>query len=105
MRGAPGFVDVGRWTAGTWTTPHPGNVLALGYAFRGDARSHEKCGLTVSFGRRSWGLFTLTSRADWRERKKDPWAKASEEFQPLPRANSAGWGRFQEWAEDILWWD
>ncbi|MYW67189.1 hypothetical protein GTY65_24425 [Streptomyces sp. SID8379] len=104
MRGAPGFVDVGRWTAGTWTSTRPGTLLSLGYAFRGDASSYDRCGLTVAVGRRTWAVFTLYSRAEYRDRKRDPWAKASEEFQPLSRARSGRWGTVADWVEGVIWW-
>ncbi|WP_413100861.1 hypothetical protein [Streptomyces sp. Inha503] len=83
-RSNPGFIDFGRWTAGTWTTA-PGIWFAIGYAYSRDESPYGVCGPAITIGRRTWAVFALYSRAEHEARKRDPWAKASEEFQPLPR--------------------
>ncbi|WJV44543.1 hypothetical protein [Streptomyces flavofungini] len=95
-RAAPGFVDFGRWTARTWTTKTPGVWLAVGYTYRGNERPYGIGGPAITFGRRTWAVFALCSRAEHKARKHDPWATESEEFQPLPR-HRRGLGRLRWW--------
>ena len=84
-----GFVSLGRWTAGTWTTETPGVWFAIGFAYSRDEKSCGTSGPAITFGRRTWAVLPLCSRAVHKARRNDPWAKASEEFQPLPRQR--GW--------------
>ncbi|MFE2157056.1 hypothetical protein ACFW9M_04495 [Streptomyces lydicus] len=95
-RGARGFVDFGRWTAGTWTTKTPGIWFAIGYTYSRNERPYGICGPAIIFGRRTWAVLPLYSHAEYKARKDDPWAKDSEEFQPLPR-------RYR-WLRRLLWW-
>ncbi|MFI1012610.1 hypothetical protein [Streptomyces sp. NPDC020965] len=81
-----GFVDFGRWTAGTWTTDTPGIWFAVGYTYSRAERPYGIGGPAITLGRRTWAVSALRSRAEYRARKRDPWAKGSEEFQRLPRA-------------------
>ncbi|MER5301361.1 hypothetical protein ABT039_18065 [Streptomyces lasiicapitis] len=95
-RGAAGFVDFGRWTAGTWTSQTPGVWFAVGYTYRNSERPYGICGPAITIGRRTWAVFPLYSRAEYRARKNDPWAKASEEFQLLPQPRRG--------LRRLLWW-
>ncbi|WP_370418965.1 hypothetical protein AB8O64_10945 [Streptomyces sp. QH1-20] len=95
-RGAAGFVDFGRWTAGTWTTKAPGIWFAVGYTYSRDEWPYGACGPALTVGRRTWAVFPLYSRAEYRVRRGDPWAKESEEFQPLPRPRCG--------LRRLLWW-
>ncbi|MFE3139683.1 hypothetical protein [Streptomyces scopuliridis] len=95
-REVPGFVDCGRWTAGTWTTETPGVWFAIGYTYSCTVMPYGVGGPAITFGRRTWAVFALYSRAEYKARKNDPWAKESEEFQPLP-SSSRGLRR-------LLWW-
>lgn len=95
-RAAAGFVDFGRWTVGTWTTATPGVWFAIGYTYSRTVKPYGIGGPAVTLGRRTWAVFTLCSRAEYKARKRDPWAKESEEFQPLPRHRRG--------LERLLWW-
>ncbi|MEV0437712.1 hypothetical protein AB0I84_22940 [Streptomyces spectabilis] len=95
-RGAAGFVDFGRWTAGTWTSHTPGIWFAVGYTYRNSERPYGICGPAITIGRRTWAVFPLYSRAEYKARKNDPWAKESEEFQPLPQSR-CGLRRLRWW--------
>ncbi|WP_435244283.1 hypothetical protein [Streptomyces sioyaensis] len=95
-REAAGFVDFGRWTAGTWTTKTPGIWFAVGYTYSRSERPYGTGGPALTLGRRTWSVFALYSRAEYKARRNDPWATESEEFQPLPRPR-CGLGR-------MLWW-
>ncbi|MFD3514858.1 hypothetical protein [Streptomyces sp. NPDC058657] len=91
-RTADGFVDFGRWTAGTWTTATPGIWFAIGYTYSSSVgRPHRIGGPALTLGRRTWAVFSLCSRAEYKARKVDPWEKASEDFQPLPRRRWWPW--------------
>ncbi|WP_328333431.1 hypothetical protein [Streptomyces sp. NBC_00455] len=95
-RETPGVVDFGRWTAGTWTTSTPGVWFAIGYTYSSNERPYGIGGPAITFGRRTWAVFTLCSRAEQRARKDDPWKTESEEFQPLPRPRR-GLARLRWW--------
>lgn len=84
-RATTGFVDFGRWTAGTWTTETPGIWFAIGYTYSRAVKPSGASGPAITLGRRTWAVFSLYSRAEYKARKNDPWAKESEEFQALPR--------------------
>ncbi|AKN68717.1 hypothetical protein QR97_01880 [Streptomyces sp. PBH53] len=79
------FVDFGRWTAGYWTTKTPGIWFAVGYVYSRNEKPYGISGPAITIGRRTWAVCPLYSRAEHKQRKNDPWAKGSEEFQPLPR--------------------
>ncbi|KOU01836.1 hypothetical protein ADK86_11670 [Streptomyces sp. NRRL F-5755] len=81
------FVDFGRWTIGTWSTG-PDTWFAIGYTYSSSTRPYGVVGPAITFGRRSWGAYARYSRAEYRARKNEPWAKESEEFRPLPRRRS-----------------
>ncbi|MGG7574152.1 hypothetical protein [Streptomyces sirii] len=93
---AAGFAGFGRWAAGTWTTETPGIWFAVGYTYSRSERPYGVGGPAITFGRRTWAVFSMYSRAEYLARKNDPWAKESEEFQPLSRPRR-GLGR-------LLWW-
>lgn len=92
-REASSFVSVGRWTAGTWTTRTPGIWFAIGYTYSRDVRPYGIGGPAITFGRRTWAVFALCSRAEYKARAIDPWAKENEEFQPLPSSSRPRWWR------------
>ncbi|MGG2460168.1 hypothetical protein ACO0M4_10160 [Streptomyces sp. RGM 3693] len=82
-REASRFVEFDRWTAGTWRTKLPGIWFAIGYTYSRNERPYGIGGPAITFGRRTWAVFALCSRAEYKGRKVDPWVKESEEFQPL----------------------
>lgn len=81
----------GRWAVSRSVGEEPGELFSVGYVLRFGAASYEPCGLRVSVGRRSWSMFAICSRAEYRAGA--PWRPESEEFKPLRRSGLRGWWR------------
>ncbi|MFD7334886.1 hypothetical protein ACFV98_02635 [Streptomyces violascens] len=90
-RTATGSIELGRWSAGTWTTETSGIWFAIGCFHGRGTKPYGIGGPAITLGRRTWAVFPTCSRAEYKERKQDPWAMESEEFQPLPRQRRWPW--------------
>lgn len=95
-REAPRFVDFGRWTAGTWTTRTPDIWFAIGCTYSRNERPYGIGGPALAFGRRTWTVFALCSRPEYKARRIDPWKTESEEFPALVPP--------QRGLARMLWW-
>ncbi|GAB2990483.1 hypothetical protein GCM10023080_065370 [Streptomyces pseudoechinosporeus] len=49
-----GFINFGRWTAGTWTTKTTGIWLAIGYTYSRTVKPYGIGGPAITSGRRTW---------------------------------------------------